>query len=92
MITSSSPSSSLFEFKTTQEFESWRIVNDGVMGGLSDSQIEWNEEKGTLSFSGNVSLENYGGFASTRTISQNFKTKIFTTIKLQMNLSNQLFV
>ena len=91
MITSSSPSSSLFEFKTTQEFESWRIVNDGVMGGLSDSQIEWNEEKGTLSFSGNVSLENYGGFASTRTISQNFKTKIFTTIKLRVKGDGQKY-
>jgi len=76
--------SSLFEFKTAQEIEAWRIVNDGVMGGLSDSQVEWNEEKGTLSFSGNVSLENYGGFASTRTVPQDFPIQNFKTIKLRV--------
>jgi len=44
---------------------SWRIVNDGVMGGLSQSQMEKTEE-GHARFSGEVSLANNGGFASTR--------------------------
>jgi hypothetical protein len=44
----------------------WAIVNDGVMGGRSSSQVE-RTEAGTLRFSGHVSLENSGGFASTRT-------------------------
>jgi monofunctional biosynthetic peptidoglycan transglycosylase len=57
----------LFEFENAKELDPWRIVNDGVMGGLSQSNIEWDKENGTLIFSGNVSLENYGGFASTRT-------------------------
>lgn len=43
----------------------WRIVNDGVMGGLSQSQMEKTEE-GHAYFSGKVSLDNNGGFASTR--------------------------
>ena len=43
----------------------WRIVNDGVMGGLSSSKIEIHAE-GQAKFSGRVSLENYGGFASIR--------------------------
>ena len=43
----------------------WRIVNDGVMGGLSSSKIEIHAE-GQAKFSGRVSLQNYGGFASIR--------------------------
>jgi hypothetical protein len=44
---------------------SWTIVNDGVMGGRSDSDLTLTGE-GTARFSGHVSLENNGGFASTR--------------------------
>ena len=43
----------------------WTIVNDGVMGGLSSSNLEPTEE-GTGLFSGTVSLDNNGGFASAR--------------------------
>ncbi len=42
----------------------WRIVNDGVMGGLSSSKVNVKDDK--IIFSGNVSLENNGGFASMR--------------------------
>jgi monofunctional biosynthetic peptidoglycan transglycosylase len=43
----------------------WDIINDGVMGGRSTSDVERSD--GTLRFTGHVSLENNGGFASTRT-------------------------
>jgi len=43
----------------------WQIVNDGVMGGISKSQMTVNAE-GYGQFSGTVSLENNGGFASCR--------------------------
>jgi hypothetical protein len=43
----------------------WRVVDDGVMGGLSRSHISLDE--GTATFEGTVSLENNGGFASVRT-------------------------
>ena len=43
----------------------WQIVNDSVMGGLSTSQAY--EKDNSLIFTGNVSLENNGGFASIRT-------------------------
>lgn len=43
----------------------WTIVNDDVMGGRSTSQVE-QTQRGTLRFHGFVSLENNGGFASTR--------------------------
>jgi monofunctional biosynthetic peptidoglycan transglycosylase len=44
----------------------WSVVNDGVMGGRSTSRVQMTGD-GTLRFHGNVSLENNGGFASTRT-------------------------
>lgn len=45
----------------------WMVVNDGVMGGLSQSSM--NSSAGeTGIFSGNLSLENNGGFASVRSV------------------------
>ena len=45
--------------------KNWNIVNDDVMGGISKSFLSINDEN-NLIFSGNVSLKNNGGFASTR--------------------------
>lgn len=42
----------------------WRIVNDGVMGGLSTSRVGRTGE--ALRFAGEISLQNNGGFASIR--------------------------
>ncbi len=53
----------LVNFSAPHELTQWQIVNDGVMGGLSESQISLSSE-GTAVFSGHVSLANYGGFAS----------------------------
>jgi len=43
----------------------WGIVNDGVMGGISQSSIYVNEANNMI-FNGYVSLDNNGGFASCR--------------------------
>lgn len=45
--------------------QKWEIVNDGVMGGQSESSFQINE-KGNAVFIGSISLENNGGFASVR--------------------------
>lgn len=59
-----------FRFDNPEELKGWVIVNDGVMGGKSQSDISI--ENSALIFSGHVSLENNGGFASTRRVG--FKT------------------
>jgi transforming growth factor-beta-induced protein len=46
--------------------QGWRVVDDGVMGGLSKGKIQISED-GILNFSGKLSLENNGGFSSLRT-------------------------
>ncbi|MEW5755542.1 MAG: CIA30 family protein [Pseudomonadota bacterium] len=51
---------------STDDLSTWRPINDGVMGGLSDSQIIATGN-GTALFTGSVSLERNGGFASIRT-------------------------
>ena len=43
----------------------WNIVNDDVMGGISKSYLSINDEN-NLIFNGYLSLENNGGFASSR--------------------------
>lgn len=53
----------LFDFSKNAPIQSWRIVNDGVMGGVSKSSLTMTPE-GHGKFTGHVSLENNGGFAS----------------------------
>jgi len=40
----------------------WGIVNDGVMGGLSQGKVDISDD-GIMTFSGTLSLENNGGFS-----------------------------
>jgi monofunctional biosynthetic peptidoglycan transglycosylase len=55
----------LFDFEATTKPRSWQIVNDDVMGGVSTAQFQFGTN-GVAVFSGVVSLENNGGFASVR--------------------------
>jgi monofunctional biosynthetic peptidoglycan transglycosylase len=58
-------SKTIVDFASPTKGPGWRIVNDGVMGGLSESQMSLTEAQ-TAVFEGEVSLENNGGFASVR--------------------------
>ncbi len=53
----------LFDFTQPQTAAEWSPVDDVVMGGMSYSRIRSTAEQHAL-FSGAVSLENNGGFAS----------------------------
>jgi len=55
----------LFDFNPETSLDGWMVVNDGVMGGRSRSTLHL-DESGHGVFSGTVSLENNGGFASIR--------------------------
>lgn len=55
-----SPYMTIFDFSETENASGWRIINDGVMGGLSKGQILQQENSGI--FKGKVSTENNGGF------------------------------
>ncbi|NIP18663.1 MAG: CIA30 family protein [Xanthomonadales bacterium] len=50
------------------ELSPWRAVNDGVMGGISSGAMV--REEDMLRFTGELSLENNGGFASVRRLTE----------------------
>jgi len=54
----------LFDFTTATNLPAWQIVNDDVMGGVSKSRFEVLTNAAV--FSGVLSRENNGGFASVR--------------------------
>ncbi len=73
----------LFDFGTLENMDDWLIVNDGVMGGLSKSKFILSDSN-TAIFSGNVTLENNGGFASTRTKAMQFQLDGFKGILIRV--------
>lgn len=57
----------LYQFDSPETAGRWAIVNDSVMGGVSESDLALSEND-TLLFAGNLSLDNNGGFASVRSV------------------------
>lgn len=54
----------LLDFSSPDVVRTFQVINDGVMGGLSTARLKL--ASGSMSFTGEVSLENNGGFASCR--------------------------
>jgi hypothetical protein len=54
----------VFAFDAEGAADGWGVVNDTVMGGVSSGQLALTD--GLLVFTGDLSLENNGGFASMR--------------------------
>ncbi|MDF7823292.1 CIA30 family protein [Pontiellaceae bacterium B12227] len=69
--------------ETIQMNEGWYAVNDGVMGGLSQSRAE-QIDGSSLRFSGIVSFENNGGFASIRRSAEIFELEDSMGIRLRI--------
>jgi NADH dehydrogenase [ubiquinone] 1 alpha subcomplex assembly factor 1 len=66
----------IFVFRGAIDGCDWQLLNDGVMGGLSSSSFQISPGGGAV-FSGNVSLDNGGGFASVRSppLEQDFSSR-----------------
>jgi monofunctional biosynthetic peptidoglycan transglycosylase len=60
------PLQPLLDFAGPDTAQKWQAVNDNVMGGVSDGRFRITADE-TMEFSGRLSLENNGGFASVRT-------------------------
>ena len=65
--TAASGSGVLFDFAQPQSVSGWSSVDDSVMGGISKSTTTWADTNGSgaLLFSGLMTTEQNGGFAST---------------------------
>jgi len=73
----------LFDFSETRESDRWLVVNDGVMGGLSQGTFKVSD-KGTAIFSGTISLKNNGGFSSLRYNTGKTDVGAYSTLKLRL--------
>lgn len=61
----------IFDFNKKCNMVNWRVIDDGVMGGLSQGSITINDN-GHAVYNGFVTTENNGGFSSIR---YNFDSK-----------------
>jgi monofunctional biosynthetic peptidoglycan transglycosylase len=73
----------LLDFDDAAEAASWRPVDDVVIGGVSSSGFDL-AEAGIARFSGRVSLEYNGGFASVRTPPRDWDTAGATAVVLRV--------
>lgn len=73
----------LLDFDDAAEAAAWYAVDDVVMGGVSRSGFDL-PEPGIARFSGRVSLENGGGFASVRTPPGDWDTAGVTAFVLRV--------
>lgn len=73
----------MVDFSGDKEREQWRIVNDGVMGGLSQSRIDITSTAIAV-FQGKLSLENNGGFASVRRLPHQYDLTGYAGVTLRV--------
>ena len=81
----------VLDFAGPDTAQKWQAVNDGVMGGVSDGRFRITAEK-TLEFSGTLSLENNGGFASVRTKPTDLDIKTGDTIIVRVKGDGREYV
>jgi len=73
----------LYNFDGQDESPRWVRVNDGVMGGLSQSSLALTPD-GTALFAGTLSLANNGGFASVRTYPHDFGLAGYAGVRVRV--------
>ena len=82
MSASNTGENTIFEFNNFNDEKDWRIVLDGVMGGLSTGNVS--VQNGSMLFTGATSLENNGGFSSIRASMDPNDIDIFDAIQLRV--------
>jgi monofunctional biosynthetic peptidoglycan transglycosylase len=85
------PLQPLLDFDGPGAAQKWQAVNDGVMGGVSEGRFKITADK-TMEFSGRLSLENNGGFASVRTKLTNFDIRGGDTLVVRVKGDGREYV
>lgn len=80
----------VFDFRGAADEPNWSVVNDTVMGGVSNSEFNLTD-RGTAIFSGTVSLENNGGFASVRSAPRDLDLDGFEGVLLRVKGDGNLY-
>lgn len=69
------------DFGLKKDGKNWQVVNDGVMGGLSQGKAVLTEN--TVLFKGKVSLDNNGGFSSLRSSYSNKELSNYKEVEIK---------
>jgi NADH dehydrogenase [ubiquinone] 1 alpha subcomplex assembly factor 1 len=69
----------------------WRVVNDTVMGGVSQSTVTQHAKQGVV-FQGQLSLENNGGFTSARYQVANGDWRRYDALQLTINGDGRSYI
>ncbi|WP_426429742.1 CIA30 family protein [Winogradskyella sp. HB-48] len=73
----------LFQFSSESNVNNWKILDDVVMGGRSNGDFKINKD-GHGEYSGNVSLDNNGGFSSLRYYFETTDTSEYSKFKIRL--------
>ena len=76
------------DFGTSKMGNDWRVMNDGVMGGLSAGEAKMGDN--SLRFVGQISLANNGGFASVRSPWGRTDLSAFSALNIRYRLKGQV--
>lgn len=76
-------SSIIYDFNKDSSLRDWRIIDDGVMGGMSQGKFSIDTE-GNGVFEGNISLANNGGFSSVRYGFDKIKVNPQSTVSIRL--------
>lgn len=71
------------------KIKDWIIISDNVMGGLTKSKLEYPEN--ALVLTGNISLDNYGGFSSAKSRFGKFDLSEYQGVKIKYKSTGQKF-
>ena len=83
LVTPTVGDTTVFDFTSPENTGQWMIVNDDVMGGVSQSEIAVTGRQ-TMIFRGILSLENNGGFASVRTMPRTYELVGYEGFRLRV--------
>jgi monofunctional biosynthetic peptidoglycan transglycosylase len=82
--------SSIIDFgNSAEKNQEWVLLSDNIMGGITKSKIEYTINSVILS--GNISLDNYGGFSSIKTKYKRVDLSKYIGIKIKFKSTNQKF-
>jgi hypothetical protein len=73
----------IYDFNKNSFPKDWRIIDDGVMGGLSQGSFSVDAD-GNGVFAGTVSLENNGGFSSVRYQCEKIKVTKDSKVRIRL--------
>lgn len=90
MLAEGDSTMNLFDFGDRTESNRWIVVNDNVMGGVSASRMSLTKDS-CLLFSGSLSLENNGGFASIRTRPTDFDLGDYRGIRIRVKGDGRVY-